>query len=195
MTYNYDYEELKPYYQDMVDALTANHGYSDNDALKAINDYYDVLELISGYYPPDEQAEVLDDAIKCGSTPQQWMQNIRANRAIEVDTTALNTLSSLSELFLKETSHKYPKTIYAYDPRNQFSKVLSSLNYRSIKPLLTAAGRDLPKEVLQILITTKLGTELTNQELIKQDDDNDEFSQIHELQSSPFPYGMIGKDE
>ncbi|WP_103110602.1 hypothetical protein [Brevibacillus reuszeri] len=97
MSYDFKYAELSPYYQKIVDALARNHGYSDAEALKILNDYYDVLEIISGYYPAEEEAELLHDAIKNDCTPSQWLSNLNEISVSVDQSTALQSVDMILE--------------------------------------------------------------------------------------------------
>lgn len=90
------YEELDRFAQGMADHLVANLRYRHEDAIRLIDEYSPVLELLQKHYNCEDYAERLHEARTNGLTPERWIARIR-----EIDRPARGKKPAASDRMLR----------------------------------------------------------------------------------------------
>jgi hypothetical protein len=68
---------LNPYERGIVDALTANFGFTPRAARQLVVDYITVIRKLGGYDSCLDHAERLVQARNAGYSPEAWLERIR----------------------------------------------------------------------------------------------------------------------
>ncbi|WP_141506167.1 hypothetical protein [Paenibacillus luteus] len=69
---------LSLYERGIVEALTAEYGYSQPDARTLVVDYIEVVRKLGGYDNCGQYAQLLDHARRVQHSPAQWLEHIQA---------------------------------------------------------------------------------------------------------------------
>jgi hypothetical protein len=68
---------LSLYERGIVEALTVEYGYSQQDARTLVVDYIEVVRKLGGYDNCEQFAQLLDQARRVQHSPTQWLEHIQ----------------------------------------------------------------------------------------------------------------------
>ncbi|WP_138753243.1 hypothetical protein [Paenibacillus sinopodophylli] len=68
---------LSLYERGIVEALSANYGYTAADARALVVEYIEVVRKLGGYDHCGYYAELVDRARRLGHSPAQWLEHIQ----------------------------------------------------------------------------------------------------------------------